>query len=173
LVTVWGDNKLTITTEGAHEGDPLTLTVWSREQNRERPLITSSVIDGLRGEALPPALTYQTNAVWIAKTYNLPTVLTLEQNYPNPFNASTMIKYALPLDAMVRLDVYDLTGRIVRTLVNTVQKAGAYQVSFESRSLASGVYFYRLTARRESDVPSFFSKSGTRSDVTKKLIIVK
>ncbi|MBI3787776.1 MAG: T9SS type A sorting domain-containing protein [Ignavibacteriales bacterium] len=173
LVTVWGDNKLTIITEGAHEGDPLTLTVWSREQNRERPLIISSVIDGLRGEALPPALSYQTNAVWIAKTYNLPTVLTLEQNYPNPFNASTTIKYALPLDAMVRLDVYDLTGRIVRTLVNTVQKAGAYQVSFESRSLSSGVYFYRLTARREGDIPSFFSNSGTRSDVTKKLIIIK
>lgn len=173
LVTIWGDNKLTVTTEGAQEGDPLTLTVWSKAQNQERPLIISSVIDGLRGDALPPALTYQTNGVWIAKAYNLPTVLTLEQNYPNPFNASTMIKYALPVDAMVRLDVYDLTGRIVKILVNAEQKAGPYQVPFESHSLASGVYFYRLTARRESDFPSVYTKSGVRTDVTKKLMIVK
>ncbi len=72
-------------------------------------------------------------------------------NYPNPFNPSTMIQYQIPESAPVKLVVYDITGRKVRTLINSVQTAGEHRVLWDARdgagrSLASGVYFYRLTA---------------------------
>lgn len=77
----------------------------------------------------------------------LPMELALSQNFPNPFNPSTQIGYALPEQSVVRLDVYDVLGRRVASLINgEMQTAGRYTVSFDAASLASGVYIYRLTA---------------------------
>ena len=76
---------------------------------------------------------------------------TLSQNTPNPFNPDTMIEYTLGQDGPVDLKVYDLNGRMVRELVNQGQVASSYQVTWDGRDdagrdLASGVYFYQLTA---------------------------
>jgi hypothetical protein len=68
----------------------------------------------------------------------------LSQNYPNPFNPSTTIKYQLPQSGKVSLIVYDLLGREVASLVNNFKSAGTYEITFNSFSLPSGVYFYRL-----------------------------
>jgi hypothetical protein len=76
----------------------------------------------------------------------LPKQFLLEQNYPNPFNPTTSINYQLPIDSDVRLEVYDLLGRKVMTLVNATQVAGTYSVQLNAALLASGVYFYRLQA---------------------------
>jgi len=76
----------------------------------------------------------------------LPCRFGLEQNYPNPFNPTTTIAYALPRSAMVRLCVYDILGREVAVLVNERRDAGFHEVKFDGSNLASGVYFYRLTA---------------------------
>jgi len=76
----------------------------------------------------------------------IPTAFALQQNYPNPFNPSTVIRYELPSDALVTLVVYDVLGKEVARLVNGKQAAGDYEVPFEANALASGVYFYRLTA---------------------------
>ncbi|MCC5943022.1 MAG: T9SS type A sorting domain-containing protein [Balneolaceae bacterium] len=77
---------------------------------------------------------------------DLPTSITLNQNYPNPFNPTTIISYELPQTEQVRLDVYDMTGRQVATLVNGQVAAGRHQVSFNAMNLSSGVYMYRLQA---------------------------
>ncbi|MEO8168897.1 MAG: choice-of-anchor V domain-containing protein, partial [bacterium] len=72
----------------------------------------------------------------------------LAQNYPNPFNPSTTIRYDVPVEGNVKLNVFDISGREVRTLVDERQNPGAYQVRFDSKSvgdLASGIYFYRLS----------------------------
>ena len=75
-----------------------------------------------------------------------PTTFELCQNYPNPFNPSTTISYRLSAVSRVDITVYDLLGRKVKTLVDARQTPGEHSVTFDSRGLASGVYFYRLSA---------------------------
>ncbi|WP_456429951.1 T9SS type A sorting domain-containing protein, partial [Rhodocaloribacter sp.] len=76
----------------------------------------------------------------------LPETFALEPAYPNPFNPVTTLRYALPQAEHVTLEVFDMLGRRVATLVNEVQKAGRYTIRFEAGDLASGVYFYRMRA---------------------------
>lgn len=77
---------------------------------------------------------------------DIPQELALRQNYPNPFNPATQITYELPLQADVRLEVYDMVGRQVATLVNETVQAGVHTVNFDAGNLSSGVYIYRLQA---------------------------
>jgi hypothetical protein len=75
----------------------------------------------------------------------VPSQYSLEQNYPNPFNPSTSISFGLPFRSQVRLEVYNLLGQRVASLVNEERNAGTYEVTW-SPSLPSGVYLYRLEA---------------------------
>jgi hypothetical protein len=75
---------------------------------------------------------------------SVPTKFALNQNYPNPFNPVTVIRYELPSNAMVKLQVFDMLGREVSTLVNERREAGIYEVVFNTSTLSSGTYFYRL-----------------------------
>lgn len=75
-----------------------------------------------------------------------PKSFSLDQNYPNPFNPLTTIVYALPKSTNVRLTVFDVLGREVRTLVNERKQPGRYETTFNATNLASGVYLYRLQA---------------------------
>jgi hypothetical protein len=70
----------------------------------------------------------------------------LAQNYPNPFNATTRILYTLKAASPVRLTVFDLTGRVVTTLVQGQEEAGSHVVNLDGTAMASGEYFYRLEA---------------------------
>jgi hypothetical protein len=73
-----------------------------------------------------------------------PSKFELKGNYPNPFNPSTVIRYNVPNTADVSLSVYDMLGRQVAVLVNGLQSAGSYDVTFNATNLSSGVYLYRL-----------------------------
>jgi hypothetical protein len=70
----------------------------------------------------------------------------LEQNYPNPFNPSTTITYSLANEEHVSLKVYDIMGREVAELMNEDQAAGTHSLDFDASSLASGMYFYKISA---------------------------
>ncbi|HRR07765.1 MAG TPA: T9SS type A sorting domain-containing protein [Rhodothermales bacterium] len=75
----------------------------------------------------------------------VPMAFFLGSNYPNPFNPTTTIAYSLQKAGEVTLSVYDVTGRIVRTLSKGFQTAGRYQARLDASDLSSGVYFVRLT----------------------------
>jgi hypothetical protein len=71
---------------------------------------------------------------------------TLSQNYPNPFNPSTTIQYSIPQGSTVRIKVFDIMGKEIKTLVDEYQQKGIYTIDFNAANLSSGVYFYSLTA---------------------------
>lgn len=75
-----------------------------------------------------------------------PAQFALSQNYPNPFNPTTVINYQLPVNSRVKLQVFDMLGREVATLVDEQKSAGSYNVSWNAANLASGIYIYRLQA---------------------------
>ncbi len=82
----------------------------------------------------------------------LPGEFKLDNNYPNPFNPSTSISYQIPAAADVKINVYDITGRLVQSLVNARQSAGSYTINFNASALSTGVYFYELRAGSFRDV---------------------
>jgi hypothetical protein len=93
----------------------------------------------------------------------VPSVYAISQNYPNPFNPSTKIDFDIPYDGKVSIILYDMSGREVATLVNDVKPAGYYTQSFNASNLASGMYFYRITAN-----------GGNQNFVmTKKMVLIK
>jgi subtilisin-like proprotein convertase family protein len=77
---------------------------------------------------------------------NIPGKFNLEQNYPNPFNPVTKIKFEVPSSELVKLVVYDLLGRKVKTIVNERMNAGIYEYEFDGSSLSSGIYFCKMEA---------------------------
>ncbi len=97
--------------------------------------------------------------VSINQDNNQPVKFMLKQNYPNPFNIHTTIQYYLPKTEHVKLEIFDITGKLISKLVDKKQVAGVYKINFSGSNLASGVYIYRfLTDSFES---------------TKKMILLK
>jgi hypothetical protein len=70
----------------------------------------------------------------------------LKQNYPNPFNPTTKIEYSLPEKNQVKIEVFNLLGQKVATLINTEQSAGRHSVNWNAESFSSGIYFYKISA---------------------------
>ncbi len=79
----------------------------------------------------------------------------LHEAYPNPFNPNTMIKFSLPDQGQVRLEVFNSIGQKVVTLINRNMNAGEHEVEFNAKNLSSGVYYYRLDAGEFMDVKKF------------------
>jgi tetratricopeptide (TPR) repeat protein len=86
------------------------------------------------------------NLVGISEVEEIPTTYSLSQNYPNPFNPTTTIQYSIPKDEYVKLVVYDVTGKVVKELVNGHKSAGRYNVEFNASGYSSGTYYYKLEA---------------------------
>jgi hypothetical protein len=77
---------------------------------------------------------------------NVPVEFSLQQNYPNPFNPSTIIRYSIPKDGFVSIDVYNILGEKVASLFNGNMKAGKSETEFNASKLASGIYICRMQA---------------------------
>ncbi len=80
----------------------------------------------------------------------IPESVKLSQNYPNPFNPSTVINYAVPETGNIKLEVYDMLGKKVSTLIDERKTAGNYSVRFDATNLASGIYIYRIVTAQTS-----------------------
>jgi hypothetical protein len=99
----------------------------------------------------------------------IPRAFALEQNYPNPFNPSTSLRFALPVQSLVKAEVYNALGQRVRTVVDEVRKAGYHTVVWDGRGdrgqqLGSGTYFLRMDAR---------GADGASFTATRKLLLIK
>jgi len=100
----------------------------------------STIIDSLS------QLFYARNWVKIDIDNQDPSDYVLLQNYPNPFNPITTISYYLPKTSFVKLSIYDITGRLIETLVNEDKYAGYYTIGWSADKVCSGIYFYRIDA---------------------------
>ncbi|MDB4698746.1 T9SS type A sorting domain-containing protein [Candidatus Latescibacteria bacterium] len=136
--------------EMVSEGDlglSLVFRTKTEIENTFVEVTASEVRDGnfaVNGISLPAPVQIQTR----------PEAFALANNYPNPFNPATTIKYALPEASNVTLEIYNVVGQVVRTLVADHQNAGRYVVQWDAtneggHSLSSGIYFYRLQAGGE------------------------
>ncbi len=105
-----------------------------------------AVVNMGRDGLIVQSVTYKYNGPPTTVQEQKPIEFALSQNYPNPFNPATTIEYALPVDARVTLEVYDVLGRRVAELVNGYVATGYYAAEFDASTLASGVYLYRIKA---------------------------
>ena len=77
---------------------------------------------------------------------NLPAEFSIDQNYPNPFNSTTTIRYSLPEKREVAIEIFNILGRKIETLISGIQPAGSHSVVWVAENQPSGVYFYRINA---------------------------
>ncbi len=94
----------------------------------------------------------------------LPRQFVLNQNHPNPFNPSTTIKFQLPVDANVRIELFNSIGQKISEILNSDLSGGVHEVNFEASNLSSGIYYYMMNA---------IGKDGKAFTATKKMILMK
>jgi hypothetical protein len=118
---------------------------------RPRGDIEEARFEILEGELFDPSRLENVPSSSLLNVRAVPSEFALAQNYPNPFNPETTITYDLAANSDVRLDIYNVLGQVVRTLVSENQSAGRYRLSWLGdnslgHQVASGVYFYRIQA---------------------------
>lgn len=89
---------------------------------------------------------YKIDYTCVADETNKPLTFKLKQNYPNPFNPNTVITYFIPERTLVKVEVFNILGRSIKTLVNENQSGGEYKIKFNASNLPSGVYIYSISA---------------------------
>jgi hypothetical protein len=82
----------------------------------------------------------------ISDSEDLPNQYKLYPNFPNPFNPETRIRFSLPVAGRVKLEIFNISGQRIQTIVDEFKPAGMYEVYFNGKNRASGLYFYRLNA---------------------------
>ena len=99
--------------------------------------LTNKLLQGLIALSLTSSIAYSQEAT---------NRVTLNQNFPDPSNPTTIITYSLPQSGHVSLKVYDVLGRVVKTLVDEWETAGSHKAIFSAINFSSGMYFYNLRA---------------------------
>jgi len=84
-----------------------------------------------------------------APEFNLPVRIDFINNYPNPFNSTTIIDYRIPEASFVTIEVYDIIGRKIETIVEKYQQSGHYQTEWQALNISSGLYFYKLQTQNQ------------------------
>jgi len=145
--------NLVFSVDNALDIDAINITsIEMEEPNHSLMLIYNEMVDGVPHSM---SLTPDFEGVYLAlsdpMSNILPESFTLAQNAPNPFNPQTRIDYDIPKATIVRLEVYNVLGQHVNTLVDGFQEAGSKSVIWDGRdnsgaSVSSGVYFYRIEA---------------------------
>jgi len=141
-IAVWGDETQTEKIDGLLEGEAFKLKLWNAEREIEADLAVESLQSG-------QGLTYSTDSyivLDVSVDVTIPKDFFLSNIYPNPFNSTTMITYGLPVASNVSLKLYELSGRMIQTLVDGERQEGIQTTILSADDLPSGLYFIRLSA---------------------------
>lgn len=123
-----------------------TTTLESRYQFTDELSAVGNYTYRLKQVDFDGSYTYYNEIVVNVEGNLTPTQFSLGQNYPNPFNPTTKIDFTVPVQSNVVINVYDVNGSVVKTLVNEVKPVGSHQIQFDASQLSSGIYFYKMTA---------------------------
>ncbi|MDW7679541.1 MAG: T9SS type A sorting domain-containing protein, partial [bacterium] len=170
-LTVWGNNSQTSQLDGFAAGDTFRIRVWHKASNTEFAATINFQTDHppvyqANGFSVLTKLIADLSTVAVKKSATdiIPTTFQLMQNYPNPFNPETTIEYGVREACQVLLEIFDIAGRQVATLVNSFQQPGVYKVNFNAGNLATGVYFYRIRMKAPSLAPRSRRTGRDRQD---------
>ncbi len=148
-LAVWGDDPSTETVDGLKENEVFELHISGQ------PLSLTNLREG-------NGFTYQTDAFTVVDLSGIETIpdeFYLSNAYPNPFNNVTALRYGVPQKSHISVEIFDLSGRLVKSLIDGERKAGAYSSTWKALDQSSGVYLVRMKAE------SF--------ETTRKLMLVK
>ena len=105
---------------------------------------------------------------------HIPVQFDLFQNYPNPFNPETIIRYSIPYNSHVNINIYNALGEKVSALVNEVKPGGYHEVLFNAANFPSGIYFYKIQARSiTSDISAIKQDANQNFVKTKKMVLMR
>lgn len=141
LIIAWEDNN-PVEINSNEVFLTIKLTVKNYETQSEITINSQSEFADKNGKVLE-GLTIYTPEL----KAGLPVSYDLSQNFPNPFNPETTIKYSLPVECLVKIEVFTPLGQKVKELVNERKPAGQYDLNFNGNNLSSGVYFYSIKAK--------------------------
>ena len=136
-LAIWGDDPTTEEKDGLAEGEAFTLKLSDNTPFKMLKILLGN------------GLVYSTDnftVVELEPEFHLPSEYFLSDAFPNPFNNVTRLSYGLPESGRVRIGVYDVTGRLVTTLIDCEQIAGRYSVSWDASAVSSGIYLVIMEA---------------------------
>ncbi len=148
-LAVWGDDPATNAIDGLMENEKIILRL---QKENEPGLIEDTKITFVNSayetqNMHREILTYSTDGyavIEIEPGFSVPGEFYLSQNYPNPFNSNTSVRYGLPQSSNMRLDIFDVSGRLVDNLLNEEQPAGHHSFIWDGKGRSSGVYILRM-----------------------------
>lgn len=152
-VSIWADDPTTEEAEGFAAGEPLSFRVWQSATGTE--IADEGAVSASYDDAYDPSGAFSLDAVFVVNELVVQPVtsaeedgsireLALEANFPNPFRRETTISFALPSPAHVTLEVFDVMGRKIATLMDEQRDRGRHEAIVDGTGLPSGTYFYRL-----------------------------
>ena len=148
--TAFGKNNLTLKWEAVEKGEILLEFGLVELDDNARVITIKPEIDELAEATVIYKFFAEDQSIIAAGTQKIvlviPTEFRLMQNYPNPFNNTTTIRYAVPEETYVQLEIFDINGHLVETLSSQSHKPGFYTVKWSGRRVASGIYFIKLEA---------------------------
>ncbi|TNE68851.1 T9SS type A sorting domain-containing protein [bacterium] len=155
------NNNLTLVSEvKAFEVRPNVDSLIHYNYINNSTILTNGFVDTF-AESYPTQIPYPNDGQTVANEtdFGIPNQIKLEQNFPNPFNPSTQIQFTIPVAGRVRLEVFDVLGRLTHVITNSELYAGTHTFQLNASDWASGIYFYRLQLGNQT--------------ITKKMLLIK
>jgi len=144
-LAVWGDDPTTEVIDGMQEGEAFTIALWNPT---DRKLTDLDVTKTNKHKEL----IYETNGFTLIEAglnTEVPGRYYLSTTYPNPFNMTAVIPFGLPDPGNVVINVYDISGRLIETLIDSPLKAGHHKLTWRAEDFSTGLYIVRMECAGE------------------------